>query len=479
MHAAASMIPLHRRIGRRALRFMRPLAAPFLHRLDLRIRSAVDHSDAAETLRRMAVSDDRFVATLGALQAEVAQRNAPHRDNIAGATGSEAVRLDEIASLLEAMDLRLSAMRLGMTAVVDTTARMQASMCAQGANLAAIEQQVTATAPLLERRLSEELERVRFRLEATLHAVEQRLTGMTCRCLDQRLRERLALLHQEVASLETRAAQLVRSTDLLLQRNILSLGQDFAVRTDAGYLLLPAEDPALLVTVVETGGRLEPGTLAIVSSLLRKDDFLIDVGANIGTFTLPAARQVGARGRVLALEPAPRIADLLRRTAALNGVSAWVDVQGCAASDVEGIVRFGLSAQTTHNSLWPPDDTVQTIDVEARPLDALVAPGSRVSVVKIDVEGAELQVWRSMRRIVSESPELVVVLEFGPEHLRRAGITVAAWFAELTAYGHTAWEIDEAAGSLRSLRDTGLTDVFSLNILLMRDHPRARGLRVA
>ena len=67
------------------------------------------------------------------------------------------------------------------------------------------------------------------------------------------------------------------------------------MRTEAGYLLVPAEDLGLLVAAVETRGRLEPGSLGVLLSLLRENDTLIDVGANIGTFTLPAARRVGER----------------------------------------------------------------------------------------------------------------------------------------------------------------------------------------
>jgi FkbM family methyltransferase len=282
---------------------------------------------------------------------------------------------------------------------------------------------------------------------------------------------------ETVAKLGERSELLVLYTELLLQRNVIPLGQDFAVRTDAGYLLVPSEDPALLVAVVESRGRLEPGTLGIVLSLLPEGGLLVDVGASVGTFALPAARKVGPRGRVVALEPAPRVAALLRRTIALNHLDTVVDVHECAAGEAARTAEFALSALTTHNSFWQPDDTVEVISVAVRPLDAMLAPDSRVDVVKIDVEGAELQVWRGMQRIVSNNPDIAVVLEFGPEHLRRAGVSVEDWFAELIASGLSAWEIDKATASVRPLRSAGLGDVFSLNILLMRDHPERRGLR--
>ena len=274
------------------------------------------------------------------------------------------------------------------------------------------------------------------------------------------------------------AERLIQHSELLLRRNVIPLGQDLAVRTEEGYLLIPAEDPALLIAVVETGNRLEPGTHAVALSILRENDVLIDVGASIGTFTLPAARRVGAGGFILAVEPTPRSSSLLRRTVTLNYVSDWVEVQECAAGETSRTDRFALSQRTSHNSLLPPEDTLQTIDVTVRRLDDLIAAGRPVNLVKIDVEGAELQVWRGMRRIVAENPGLAVILEFGPEHLRRGGVTADAWFKEITASGHTAWEIDEATGTVRPLRTSGLEELYTLNILLIRDHPHSRGLRV-
>ena len=202
------------------------------------------------------------------------------------------------------------------------------------------------------------------------------------------------------------------------------------------------------------------------------------MGANIGALTLPVARCVGERGHVLALEPVPRMAALLRRTVALNKMSAWVDVQDCAAGEIDGTTRFALSDQTTHSPYTRQDRTREAIDVSVHRLDNLSAAGRRVDVVKIAVEGGELQVWRGMQRIVDENPSLAVILQFAPVHLRRAGVTVASYFAELTSVGHVPWEIDEATGLVSRLREQGLEDADKVNVLLLRDHPESRGLRV-
>ena len=115
-----------------------------------------------------------------------------------------------------------------------------------------------------------------------------------------------------------------------------------------------------------------------------------------------------------------------------------------------------------------------------RPLDDLV-PRGPVRVVKIDAEGYELEVWKGMRRIIVDNPELAVIIEFGPSHLARAGISIADWFDALQVPGFTAWEIDEGSQTLRTLRPlTERAAVFSMNLLLSRLPPAAyRGLRIS
>jgi FkbM family methyltransferase len=209
-----------------------------------------------------------------------------------------------------------------------------------------------------------------------------------------------------------------------------------------------------------------------MQALLQEGDLVVDVGANIGMTVLAAALRVGPTGHVTAIEPASRVSGLLRRSLALNGLSERVTLHACAAGEATGSARLHLTAITGHSSLLNLPNAAGTEEVEVRTVDDLVRPGRPVRLAKLDAEGFELQVWRGMRRVVEESPELAVLVEFGPTHLRRAGISAEAWLAEFLSPGFTAYEIDEATGQLKLLRPmTELNAVFSLNLLLLRQPP--------
>ena len=153
-------------------------------------------------------------------------------------------------------------------------------------------------------------------------------------------------------------------------------------------------------------------TLAL-ARLLRPGWHCLDVGANHGYYTLVMADGAGPDGRVVPVEPTPRLAELLRETLDVNGFPGVPVVQKAAsASDGDSLQLVipshrSLNARLSENA--GPNDTV--VDVESVTIDALTADWPHVDLIKIDVEGAEEAVWEGMQRTVADNPGLVVILE--------------------------------------------------------------------
>ena len=184
--------------------------------------------------------------------------------------------------------------------------------------------------------------------------------------------------------------------------------------------------------------------LALLRRLLKPGDTFVDAGANVGVYSLAAAAAVGPTGRVIACEPAPGTMRLLRHSVALNEAH-WVELHETALSDYQGKAEFvtfepgsALSSFAPQRQ-WAGDSTT----VAVTSLDELIgdrAPG--VALVKIDVEGAELQVARGAERLFStRRPPVIVELE--PEHLRRQGGDVGEFEAFFTGLGYRAYRITE------------------------------------
>ena len=190
-----------------------------------------------------------------------------------------------------------------------------------------------------------------------------------------------------------------------------------------GTLLLPADDLSLLPELVAHGVYDAPFT-AFVQRTIRPGDTVVDVGANVGLFTLLFAFCVWEHGRVLAYEANPRMAAVLRDNVAMNWLGDRVEVVEKAAAAAAGTLPFlaprrfpgGGSLRPLERELGA-NDTVERIEVAAEPLDALAGRFERVDLVKIDVEGAEEQVFAGMTGLLESGVVRRVSFELARDYM--------------------------------------------------------------
>lgn len=164
----------------------------------------------------------------------------------------------------------------------------------------------------------------------------------------------------------------------------------------------------------------EPATLALFDAVLRAGDTVVDVGANIGLMTLHAATCVGERGRVIAIEPHPNYHRRLVANAALNGLENVAAVRMAAGAESGQSTLYDVpSVNIGRSSLIVPDAPhAAAAMVEVAPLDAILARqrAGPVRVLKIDVEGFELQVLRGARALLAAAPIVCMEVTDGLPH---------------------------------------------------------------
>ena len=151
-------------------------------------------------------------------------------------------------------------------------------------------------------------------------------------------------------------------------------------------------------------------------------DIFVDLGANIGYFTLLAARHMGERGKIYAFEPEPTNYSLLLKNIEVNGYNNIIPVQK-AVSNTNGTVRFFLDrVDTGGHTIYQPEGRKEFIEIESVTLDEFFKDkGFHIDVIKMDVEGAEAAALQGMEEIIRENSNLKLFIEFYPQAIRRSG----------------------------------------------------------
>lgn len=167
----------------------------------------------------------------------------------------------------------------------------------------------------------------------------------------------------------------------------------------------------------------EPLTRRVIAGFLKPGHTFIDVGANIGYYTLLAASRVGPKGKVHAVECSRETFAILSENVRRNSLKN-VTIHPVAAAKERGEVKLNVSAIGLSwfnlTEQWPKVQRSGTVAaVPAIPLDELIS--SHVDVMKVDAEGADLEVLQGASRILSDNPRIAVVVEWAPTMLSEAG----------------------------------------------------------
>jgi FkbM family methyltransferase len=174
---------------------------------------------------------------------------------------------------------------------------------------------------------------------------------------------------------------------------------------------------------------------------------VLDLGANIGFYTLLAAPRVLPGGRVFAFEPAPENVELLRKNVAANGLE-HVTVVPKACSDSAGRVTLHLSPRGKGlHTIGAAGNGWASLEIETVRLDEFFDdPRFIVDVAKIDIEGAETRALRGMERLIARSPRMKLLTEINPTALAQNGDTAESYLRALFAHGFKIESaVDEAA----------------------------------
>jgi len=182
---------------------------------------------------------------------------------------------------------------------------------------------------------------------------------------------------------------------------------------------------------------------------------VIDAGAHIGYLSMVMAKFIGTGGRVYAVEPALENVDYLSRNVRANALHN-VEILPVALGDQPALAAFNINSSSDSYGFFehPNTATLFTRAVPVMSIDSLFSQTTlpRLDLIKIDVEGAELEVIAGLRATLERFPYVPLVVEWFPAVYSSRGLDADALPEELGALGYSVSVLDAAGGTPPTVR---------------------------
>ncbi len=245
------------------------------------------------------------------------------------------------------------------------------------------------------------------------------------------------------------------------------LGNRLSVRVDGFDISASLEHRHYLRALRR--GEIEALMARLFANVIHPGMVVLDIGAFVGWYTLLAARRVGAHGRVYAFEPDPRNYELLSENLRLNRLGARVICLPKAVSDEAGMQPFFLHGGDQSRSSLIATGGGHATMVETIVADDFLDRGLKVDVVKIDIEGGEIQALRGLSQTLAHSGSRVkLFVECNPTSLQFAGESPQSLLAALRRLDFAIFMIDEANRGLKPV-DSRIEAAKYVNLYCIRE----------
>jgi FkbM family methyltransferase len=203
-------------------------------------------------------------------------------------------------------------------------------------------------------------------------------------------------------------------------------------------------------------GFYEKSNIEIFLKLIASDRAInfIDIGANIGMYSILAAKHSVAGSRVISIEPDDINCGFIRKSVAMNScVNVTIFQQ--AAGDYDGDAKLYINElNKADHRLYDEKSERPFKQIKVCQIDTLLAAegdGFRVDLVKIDTQGFELKVFKGMQKTLSSNPHIEIIIEFWPWGIAQAGDNPSELLDLILSHGFEIHKIDENKASFETV----------------------------
>jgi FkbM family methyltransferase len=242
-----------------------------------------------------------------------------------------------------------------------------------------------------------------------------------------------------------------------------------------GRLIIPSNDlgigPELIIN-----GYYDIGLTKFLLNNIKKGDTVVDIGANIGLFSILSGFLVGDEGKVYSFEPNAEIFKYLQDNISMNWLRRVVFPIQKGIYNTEKKLRFNINknahflSSIKQNELWNSNgfvDDITEVEIEVHPLDKYYNEFGYVKLVKLDVEGVEYESLLGMEKMISEQKVELITFEWNIPMLQNNTRKMIGLLESYESKGYNLFKINES-GMLDSINASNLIEVEQIPNVLMK-----------
>ncbi len=180
----------------------------------------------------------------------------------------------------------------------------------------------------------------------------------------------------------------------------------------------------------------------IARNAIKEGDTVIDIGANIGYYTLLFAKWVGPTGKVYAFEPEPTNFQLLEKNVQANNYKNITIFQKAVSNKNDKLSFYISDESSAANQLFKPKKFSKIIEVDSVKLDECLSVDEKIDFIKIDIQGAEGTAIKGMNSLLNNNSNTIIMQEWWPDAIKKYGMNPDEHLKILEKLGYSFYEID-------------------------------------
>lgn len=213
------------------------------------------------------------------------------------------------------------------------------------------------------------------------------------------------------------------------------------------------------------GGIHEPLETELIAQEIKNGDVVLDIGANIGYYTLKFADIVGEEGRVFAFEPDPNNFSYLKKNVNFNWYKNTNLIQK-AVTNKSGKGKLHLSKKNLgDHRIYNSQDRRKVIEIDTIRLDDYFQHSNhRVDFIKLDAQGAELLIAEGMETLLRKNRKLKILTEYWPIGIKRSGRDPEDYLKLLINHGFQMYNINSLTNKIEPFNMAEILKVYTVKI---------------